>query len=55
MLRESTRLTYGQKIRLISRDARLTIGTWTAWAFGYGINDVLFNLYLSLRSGGAGD
>jgi MFS family permease len=46
MLRESTRLTYGQKIRLISRDARLTIGTWTAWAFGYGINDVLFNLYL---------
>jgi len=46
MSAEAPKLTYSEKIRLISRDARLTIGTWMAWAFGYGINDVLFNLYL---------
>ena len=46
MSAEPARLTYLEKIHLISRDARLTIGTWMAWAFGYGINDVLFNLYL---------
>lgn len=34
------------KLRLIGRDARLTILAWAFWAFGYGINDVLFNLYL---------
>ena len=34
------------KLRLIGRDARLTIITWAFWAFGYGVNDVLFNLYL---------
>ncbi|MFW9795685.1 MAG: MFS transporter [Candidatus Thorarchaeota archaeon] len=43
---EPARLSYMERIHLISRDARLTIGTWMAWAFGYGINDVLFNLYL---------
>ncbi len=43
---EPVKLGYLGKIHLISRDARLTIGTWMAWAFGYGINDVLFNLYL---------
>ena len=43
---EPPKLRYMEKIRLISRDARLTIGTWMFWAFGYGINDVLFNLYL---------
>ncbi len=34
------------KLRLIGRDARLTIIAWAFWAFGYGVNDVLFNLYL---------
>ena len=43
---ESLQLSYMDKIRLISRDARLTIAVWMFWAFGYGINDVLFNLYL---------
>ncbi len=41
-----TRLRYMDKIHLISRDARLTIASWVFWAFGFGINDVLFNLYL---------
>ncbi|MHA2142735.1 MAG: MFS transporter [Candidatus Thorarchaeota archaeon] len=43
---ETQRLQYLDKLRLIGRDARLTIVTWAFWAFGYGINDVLFNLYL---------
>ena len=43
---EQPKLRYMEKIRLISRDARLTIAVWMFWAFGYGINDVLFNLYL---------
>ncbi len=40
------KLSYMAKIHLISRDARLTIATFMFWAFGYGINEVLFNLYL---------
>jgi MFS family permease len=43
---EPIELRYMDKIRLISHDARLTIVAWIFWAFGYGINDVLFNLYL---------
>ena len=43
---ELPKLGYMDKIRLISRDALLTIAVWMFWAFGYGINDVLFNLYL---------
>jgi MFS family permease len=43
---ETQRLQYVDKLRLIGRDARLTIIAWAFWAFGYGINDVLFNLYL---------
>ncbi|MFW9965950.1 MAG: MFS transporter [Candidatus Thorarchaeota archaeon] len=43
---ETQRLHYMDKLRLIGRDARLTILAWAFWAFGYGINDVLFNLYL---------
>ncbi len=43
---EQPKLRYMDKIRLISRDARLTIAVWMFWAFGYGINEVLFNLYL---------
>jgi len=42
----STKLRYVDKIHLISHDARLTIASWVFWAFGFGINDVLFNLYL---------
>ena len=41
---------YMDKIRLISRDARLTIAAWMFSAFAFGINDVLFNLYL-LKAG----
>ncbi|KXH76037.1 MAG: hypothetical protein AM326_07955 [Candidatus Thorarchaeota archaeon SMTZ-45] len=41
-----TKLRYIEKIHLISRDARFTIASWALWAFGFGINDVLFNLYL---------
>ncbi|MHA2043364.1 MAG: hypothetical protein ACW99G_01145, partial [Candidatus Thorarchaeota archaeon] len=51
---ESTRLQYMDKLRLISRDARLTIVAWMFWAFGFGVNDVLFNLYL-LEAGFAED
>ncbi|MHA3963664.1 MAG: MFS transporter [Candidatus Thorarchaeota archaeon SMTZ1-45] len=43
---ETQRLQYMDKLRLIGRDARLTIIAWAFWAFGYGVNDVLFNLYL---------
>ncbi|MHA2020340.1 MAG: MFS transporter [Candidatus Thorarchaeota archaeon] len=43
---EIQRLQYMDKLKLIGRDARLTIVTWVFWAFGYGVNDVLFNLYL---------
>jgi MFS family permease len=43
---EIMKLGYMDKIRLISRDARLTIAAWMFSAFGFGINDVLFNLYL---------
>ncbi len=43
---ETMRLRYIDKLRLISRDARLTIVSWMFWAFGFGINDVIFNLYL---------
>ncbi|MHA2221091.1 MAG: MFS transporter, partial [Candidatus Thorarchaeota archaeon] len=51
---ESSRLQYMDKLRLISRDARLTIVAWMFWAFGFGVNDVLFNLYL-LEAGFAED
>lgn len=40
------RLRYVERLQLISRDARLTIASWVFWAFGFGINDVIFNLYL---------
>ena len=40
------RLRYVERVQLISRDARLTIASWVFWAFGFGINDVIFNLYL---------
>ncbi|MGY5858040.1 MAG: MFS transporter [Candidatus Thorarchaeota archaeon] len=43
---ENERLRYADKIRLIGRDARLTIVSWMFFAFAFGINDVLFNLYL---------
>jgi MFS family permease len=43
---ESVKLSYGARLKLIGRDARLTIVGWVLWAFGLGINDVLFNLYL---------
>lgn len=43
---ETLRLQYSDKLRLIGRDARLTILCWMGWAFAYGINDVVFNLYL---------
>ena len=43
---EIERLRYTDKLRLISRDARLTIIIWAFNGFAYGINDVLFNLYL---------
>ena len=43
---ETTSLRYMDKIRLIGRDARLTIVSWMFYAFAFGINDVLFNLYL---------
>jgi MFS family permease len=43
---ETTSLRYTDKIRLIGRDARLTIVSWMFYAFAFGINDVLFNLYL---------
>jgi len=46
MSAELIELGYMDKIRLISRDARLTIAAWMFSAFGFGINDVLFNLYL---------
>jgi len=43
---ETVQLSYRDRLKLIGRDARLTIVGWTLWAFGLGINDVLFNLYL---------
>ncbi|MGY5878865.1 MAG: MFS transporter [Candidatus Thorarchaeota archaeon] len=43
---ESAHLRYRDKIGLITRDARLTIVSWMFYAFAFGINDVLFNLYL---------
>ena len=43
---EPVKLRYMDKIRLISRDARLTIVCWLFYALGLGINDVIFNLYL---------
>ncbi|MFW9844899.1 MAG: MFS transporter [Candidatus Thorarchaeota archaeon] len=43
---EQTNLRYLDKIRLISRDARLTIAVWMFYAFALGIHDVIFNLYL---------
>ena len=43
---QQVKLSYLEKIHLISRDARLTIAVWMFWAFGSGINEVLFNLYL---------
>ena len=43
---ELRKLRYMDKIRLISRDARLTIAAFMFSAFGFGINDVLFNLYM---------
>ncbi|TFH07799.1 MAG: MFS transporter [Candidatus Thorarchaeota archaeon] len=46
MSTESTRLSYADKLRLINRDARFTIVSWMFYAFAFGINDVLFNLYL---------
>lgn len=47
MSRETLRLQYVDKLRLIGRDARLTILSWMGGAFAYGINDVVFNLYLT--------
>jgi len=46
MIEEPVRLGYMAKIRLISRDARLTIISWMFLAFALGIHDVIFNLYL---------
>jgi len=43
---ESSKVGYVNKLRLISRDARLSIVSWMFYAFAFGINDVLFNLYL---------
>ncbi len=43
---EWTDLGYMDKIRMISRDARLTAITWMFYAFAIGIHDVIFNLYL---------
>jgi len=43
---ESPQLRYRDKLGLMSRDARLTIVSWMFYAFAFGINDVLFNLYL---------
>ncbi|MFW9847406.1 MAG: MFS transporter, partial [Candidatus Thorarchaeota archaeon] len=40
------RLGYFQKISLINRDARLTVVSNMGLAFTWGINDVVFNLYL---------
>jgi len=40
------KLPYMEKIKLISRDARFTIVAWMFWAYAFGINDVIFNLYL---------
>ncbi len=46
MIQEPVRLGYMAKIRMISRDARLTIISWMFLAFALGIHDVIFNLYL---------
>jgi len=46
MVTSSIKLHYVDKIRLISRDARLTIVSWMFSAFAFGISDVIFNLYL---------
>jgi MFS family permease len=43
---ESEKLSYAARLKMVGRDARLTIVGWALWAFGLGINDVLFNLYL---------
>ncbi|MFW9768277.1 MAG: MFS transporter [Candidatus Thorarchaeota archaeon] len=43
---ESEKLSYAARLKMVGRDARLTIVGWVLWAFGLGINDVLFNLYL---------
>jgi MFS family permease len=39
-------LSYLDKLRLINRDARLTIFSNIFWAFAWGIDGVIFNLYL---------
>jgi MFS family permease len=46
MEQEQTNLGYMDKIRLISRDARLTVAVWMFYAFALGVHDVIFNLYL---------
>ena len=46
MEQDQSRLGYMDKIRLISRDARLAIIAWMFFAFAIGIRDVIFNLYL---------
>jgi len=46
MVTDSPRLHYAAKLKLIGRDARLTIVSWMFAAFAFGISDVIFNLYL---------
>ncbi|MHA2423633.1 MAG: MFS transporter [Candidatus Thorarchaeota archaeon] len=48
-LPEKENLGYYQKIQLINRDAKLTIISTMGFAFSWGINDVIFNLYLLER------
>lgn len=50
MTSEEVKLSYFDKLRLINRDARLTIFSNIFWAFGWGIDGVVFNLYM-LESG----
>jgi len=49
ILSEKPKLSYLQKLQLINRDARLTIVSSIGFAFSWGINDVIFNLYLIER------
>ena len=44
--KESQKLSYSDKLRLISPDAKRSIIGWMFWAFGFGINEVVFNLYM---------
>ena len=50
MTSEEVKLSYMDKIRLINRDARLTIYSNIFTAFAWGIDGVIFNLYM-LESG----